>query len=174
MVKQHVWCHETQSRRIRVGPGATNGPRDTRHFSQPTHALTHTMPGQAEGTLLARSFRCRCAPRHVGCGAAWPRREFGNEGRLPGTVDTVNDDTRARFRSRRPPQRSSGSHCVRCARCDSGSAANADRPALCEVTVWRASVQPLTGQLLRLLQYGATASHQSRLRLTAVSSANTK
>ena len=122
------------SRRV----GATSASKHET-FSQPAHALTHTMPGQAEGTLLARSFRCRCAPRHVGCGAAWPRREFGNEGRLPGTVDTVNDDTRARFRSRRPPQRSSGSHCVRCARCDSGSAANADRPALCEVTVWPAT-----------------------------------
>jgi hypothetical protein len=100
-------------------------------------------------------------------------RVFGNEGRLPGTDDTVKDDTRARVRSRRTPQRSSGCHCVRCARGDSGSAAHADRPALCEVTVWRASVQPLTGQLLRLLQNGAT-SHQSRRRLAAVSSANTR
>ena len=65
------WCrHETQSPSRRVG--ATSASKHET-FSQPAHALTHTMPGQAEGTLVARSFRCRCAPRLVGCGAAWPR-----------------------------------------------------------------------------------------------------
>ena len=100
------WCrHETQSPSRR----ASASKHET--FSQPAHALTHTMPGQAEGTLVARSFRCRCAPRLVGCGAAWPRREFGNEGRAQTLGSAAghrryydDDDTRVRLRSRRPPQ----------------------------------------------------------------------
>ena len=113
------------SRRV----GATSASKHET-FSQPAHALTHTMPGQAEGTLVARSFRCRCAPRLVGCGAAWPRVRQRGAGPDSGVGCRAPTILRRRRHARASPIAATAAAVVlavrgaRCGRDDSGSAAH--------------------------------------------------